>query len=169
MTLSEFNHLTPDLATAEIFKCCSSTTWAKEMIKHRPFKNLSEMDQVNQKIWFSLSENDWLEAFSHHPQIGGNLNALKEKFQSTKTWSAGEQAGVNEAQEETLMELSDMNKKYYEKFGFVFLICATGKSALEMLGELKKRFPNTKETELKNASIEQSKITFIRINKLLEG
>lgn len=167
MTLSELNSCSVDQFKEELFRCCSSKRFVNELTVLRPFKTQIDLEEKASTIWNSLKKEDWLEAFSHHPQIGGDLNKLKEKFQSTKSWSKGEQSGVEEATENTLKELSEYNLEYQKKFGFVFLICATGKTADEMLQFLKERINNTMEQELQNASIEQEKIIKIRINKLL--
>lgn len=113
----------------------------------------------SEKLWFSLGPTDWLEAFSHHPRIG-QKTALNK-------WTSQEQAGVGAAQEATLKNLIKFNEEYEAKFDHVFLICATGKPAAEMLKALQERIQNSPEQELKNACVEQSKITKIRLQKLL--
>ncbi len=119
------------------------------------------------KCWDACLEPDYLEAFSHHPKIG-DIDSLKKKFASTATWASGEQAGVNAADQATLEQLAEGNNLYEEKFGFIFIVCATGKSAAEMLDLLKQRLPNNREDELKIAAAEQHKITLIRLEKLLQ-
>jgi 2-oxo-4-hydroxy-4-carboxy-5-ureidoimidazoline decarboxylase len=113
-----------------------------------------------------MGEADWREAFTHHPRIG-DVSKLREKFASTATWSSQEQKGVSGASEETIQALAQGNRAYEEKFGFIFLVCATGKSAEEMLALLRERMPNDAAAELRIAAGEQAKITRIRLEKLL--
>jgi len=152
-----------DAATA-LKKCCGAPAWVTAMVQARPFENTDTLFQKADALWFDLPENEWLEAFAHHPRIGESQ--LREKFASTAQWSAGEQAGVTRASEEVIQGLAVGNDAYYEKFGFVFLICATGKSAEEMLLALQKRLQNDRVTELQNAAQEHSAITKIRLEKL---
>ena len=113
------------------------------------------------------SEKDWKEAFSHHPKIG-DLESLKKKFSSTAGWASDEQSGVNTASQQIIEALADGNKKYEEKFGYIFIVCAAGKSAEEMLAIFKSRLQNSPEVEIEIAADEQNKITKLRIEKLLE-
>jgi 2-oxo-4-hydroxy-4-carboxy-5-ureidoimidazoline decarboxylase len=106
-----------------------------------------------------------MEAFSHHTKIG-DLKSLQEKFSATKEWASGEQQSVSAATDQVLIELKELNEAYENKFGYIFIICATGKSAEEMLSALKQRILNDGEDELKIAAEEQRKIMHLRINKL---
>ena len=115
-----------------------------------------------------MERQDILEAFSHHPKIGSNLQSLREKFPQTHQWSGQEQAAVNQAAEATLHALADGNRLYEERFGYIFIVCATGKTAEEMLALLQARIHNAPEVELPIAAAEQGKITVIRLNKILE-
>ncbi len=112
-----------------------------------------------------LSDCEWLEAFACHPQIG-DMNSLRMKYAGNREWSAGEQAGVNAADEAILQALANGNAEYKEKFGFIFIVCATGKSAAEMLGILESRLPLSYAEEIVNAAREQRKITHLRIDKM---
>ena len=118
------------------------------------------------RIWQESSEADLLQAFQGHPEIG-DVSTLREKYRNTEKLAGHEQSGVNTASENTLHLLAQGNHDYKEKFGFIFIVCATGKSAEEMLGLLQKRLPNNREQELANAAEEQRKITHIRIEKLI--
>ncbi len=118
-------------------------------------------------IWFSLASADWLEAFAAHPKIGSRKPARLQKKRAAD-WSAGEQAGTNAAAEAVRNELADANRLYEDKFGFIFIVCATGKSADEMLAICRARLGNSIETEMRIAAEEQAKITRIRLDKLLE-
>jgi 2-oxo-4-hydroxy-4-carboxy-5-ureidoimidazoline decarboxylase len=117
-------------------------------------------------IWLKLDRADWLEAFTHHPKIG-DMDSLRAKFATTKEWAAGEQSGVNAANEEVLRGLADGNREYEQRFGHIFIVCATGKSAQEMLTLLRARLHNEADKELRIAAGEQAKITRIRLEKLL--
>ena len=113
-----------------------------------------------------VNEQDWLEAFQGHPMIG-DLNSLKKKYAQGANLSAKEQSGAASASEHVLNELLELNQKYVERFGFIFIVCASGKSALEMLQLLKGRINRSQMQELETASQEQKKITMIRIDNLI--
>lgn len=117
--------------------------------------------------WYECSPDDWKEAFSHHPRIG-DVESLTKKFASTAQWASGEQSGVNAASGKTIEELAEGNRLYEEKFGYIFIVCATGKSAEEMLSLLQARLPNVPTEEIEIAAEEQNKITKLRLQKLLE-
>jgi 2-oxo-4-hydroxy-4-carboxy-5-ureidoimidazoline decarboxylase len=136
------------------------------MLDSLPFANKDDMLNSADSIWRSLNEDDYLQAFEGHPQIG-DVSTLKKKYQSTKSLAAGEQSGVDVASDDVIKQLAEGNKAYLEKFGFIFIVCATGKSAQQMLEMLQARLPNTREQELQNAAEEQRKITRIRLEKLL--
>ena len=131
-----------------------------------PFENTEQLFGEAERIWERCSESDWREAFTHHPKIG-DINSLRAKFANTKTWAAGEQAGVSSASQPVLEDLAEGNRQYEEKFGYIFIICATGKSAGDMLDSLNARLPHLPETEIWIAMREQGKITKIRLEKLL--
>jgi OHCU decarboxylase len=119
------------------------------------------------EIWWSLAAHDWLEAFAAHPQIGGR-RAAREQDAQAQSWSEQEQSGARDAEQSTLDELAAANRAYQEKFGHIFIVCATGKTAAEMLALLRARLPNDAATELRNAAEEQRKITKLRLEKLLK-
>ena len=167
MRLSEINSLSDTEAQETLLRCCGSTRWAERMLQARPYDTLPTLHSLAEKIWWELHREDWLEAFAHHPRIGGDVESLRKKFASTAQWAGDEQSGTRGASEETLQALSRGNTEYEARFGHVFLICATGKSAEEMLAALKQRFPNNPENELRIAAGEQAKITAIRLDKLL--
>lgn len=151
------------------FKCCGSLHFVQKLEESRPFLKEEDLFLKAKEIWFSLQKKDWQEAFSHHPQIGLDSKSLKEKFTKTANWSSKEQSGIEQTTPEVLNELSSLNREYLLKFGFVFLICAFGKSAEFMLCEIKRRILLPLEEEWKNAAHEQSKITELRLQKLLKG
>ena len=137
------------------------------MTKARPFAMLEEIYKSAEDIWFSLSSVDHLEAFASHPKIGSKKAAPKQRVRSAN-WSSGEQSGMNAADENVKNDLAEANRLYLEKFGFIFIVCATGKSAEEMLAICRARLGNSVATELQIAAEEQRKITEIRLNKVLE-
>ncbi|KAM1018787.1 hypothetical protein ACFX13_040981 [Malus domestica] len=150
----------------EFLACCASTKFAKEMAEASPFSSLDEAVTAARDIWFNkVDVNGWLQSFSAHPQIG---NSPSPSSHSTSAqWSKGEQAtAVATATSSSLQELAEWNAKYRQKFGFVFLICASGKSSDGILAELKKRYPNRPIVEFEIAAQEQMKITELRLAKL---
>lgn len=155
------NHITKE----ELSKCCGSVAWVNQLSDLFPFNTTSDLKKASDRIWFSLSEDDWKEAFSHHPKIG-DVGNLKEKFVGTATWAEGEQSGVNAANEQVLKALQKGNEDYEKKFGYIFIVCATGKSAAEMLALLQSRMINNPAFEIRVAAEEQNKITHLRLEKL---
>jgi OHCU decarboxylase len=119
------------------------------------------------EVWQNLSESDWLEAFDAHPRIGGRERAARAQHAQAEGWSEQEQASARDAGQATLDELAAANRAYEEKFGHIFIVCATGKTAGEMLALLHTRLPNDAGAELRIAAAEQSKITRLRLEKLL--
>lgn len=164
MTLDQINKAAPQTVKEEFLRCCGSARWVERMIAQRPFKNEEELFCKSGEIWNRLSREDWLEAFSHHPKIGDTDSF---KFAGTKQWAKGEQSGVHSAPDEILKGLIEGNKSYEQKFGHIFIVCATGKSADEMLSLLQGRLKNAAAAEIKIAAEEQNKITHIRLEKLL--
>ena len=166
MTLESLNSLTISDANEQFETCCGAANWVEKMNQNRPFQNKEDLYQKAESIWYSLSSKDWLEAFTHHPKIG-NIDSLRKKFHNTKSISEDEQSGINDAAESTLKDLAESNQLYQNKFGFIFIICATGKSADEMLALIKIRLNNNANAEMRNAAKEQNKITQLRLEKLL--
>lgn len=167
MTLEEFNRLPAGDAEAALTQCCAARDWVHAIAAARPFADIAQVLQKADQIWRSMDEKNYLEAFSAHPQIG-NVASLLEKYSSTKTMAAGEQSAVATASNETLHRLAENNRAYLAKFGFIFIVCATGKSAQEMLELLQARLPNSRDQELANAAEEQRKITALRLKKCLD-
>jgi 5-hydroxyisourate hydrolase/2-oxo-4-hydroxy-4-carboxy-5-ureidoimidazoline decarboxylase len=163
MTLSAFNNLDKETIAKELFSCCGSSNWVSHMLKSVPFESEKTLVEKATTIWYNeCDSNDWLESFSHHPKIG-DKKSLTEKFASK------EQASVASAAEEVIEALAKANTDYENKFAFIFIVCATGKSAKEMLLLLNDRLSNNKESELNIAMGEQHKITLIRFKKLLDN
>jgi len=164
--LAWLNSLPPVEAEKELLQCCGSTRWAQQMAAARPFKTLEALLASADTIWWSLDRNDWLEAFRSHPKIGEKKAADPVSTQASQ-WSGQEQAGVATASQETVDSLATLNRAYEEKFGFIFIICATGKTSAEMMSSLRERLEHDAVDELPIAAAEQSKITALRLNKLL--
>lgn len=157
----------PDREAEQAFlDCCGSTEWARLMTERRPYPMLNDLFQAARSTWFKLSRGDWLEAFAAHPKIG-EKKAAKGRGRAAK-WSCGEQSGVAKADSSALAELAEANLLYEQKFGFIFIICASGRDASEILAICKARSRNSVETELQIAAEEQAKITELRLEKLLE-
>ena len=167
MNFSDFQILPIEDAEEALLRCCGSQNWANKMAQSRPFGSLEAMHKEATRIWEDLKVQDWLEASEHHPRIG-DRQALAALNASTRIWSANEQAGLEVAEEQILDRLASGNEKYSQRFGYVFLVCATGKSALEMLNLLEARINNSPELELQIAQQEQQKIMLLRLDKMFE-
>jgi len=167
MTLHELNTLPKQQLIEELTKCCGSSAWVNKMLPFFPADDLVELLEDAEEQWFKCSEEDWKEAFAQHPKIG-DIDSLNKKFSSTAHWASGEQIGVGNASPETIKALAAENKRYEEKFGYIFIVCATGKPADEMLAMLQTRLQNSPEVEIEIAADEQNKITKLRLEKLLE-
>jgi 2-oxo-4-hydroxy-4-carboxy-5-ureidoimidazoline decarboxylase len=166
MTLPDLNALPPTARAEALVTCCGAAAWVAALNQQFPFATAEALFTADSQVWQNLTETDWREAFTHHPKIG-DVQALREKFASTATWAAGEQGAVRQALPETLAALAAGNEAYEQKFGYIFIVCATGKSAAEMLALLQARLPNEASQEIKIAMGEQAKITRLRLKKLL--
>lgn len=164
--LEILNASSEDEAIEELTRCCGSSSWVEKMLARRPFHSVEELFSAADDIWFKLAPQDWVEAFSHHPRIG-DVDSLRAKFASTASWCENEQKGVSQATEDVLHQLAKLNDAYFEKYGYIFIVCATGKTADQMLEILKARMPNNNDDEIKVAAGEQAKITKIRLEKLV--
>ena len=164
--LMSLNGLSPAEAEAALMRCCGSTRWAQRMAQARPFVSRAHLHGQSSWIWWQLDDSDWLEAFTHHPVIGASPEALRARFAGTAVWSGDEQSGVRQADEETLLALAESNQAYLDRFGYIFIVCATGLTAAEMLHRLRVRLPHKAENEIRIAAGEQEKITRIRLDKL---
>ena len=162
MTLSEFNKLNNDEAAKQLATCCGSSKWVSLMMQGLPFAAENDLVSKAETAWYGqCAEADWLEAFTHHPKIG-DVKSLSEKF------AGKEQGSVGAASKDIIDALAKANVDYENKFGFIFIVCATGKTASEMLRLLLDRINNNKEEELNIAMAEQHKITILRFKKLME-
>src|SRR5260370_40588448 len=166
MKLDELNRLPSERAEAEFLKCCGSTRWAQSITQARLFPSVAGLLQKADELCSALSEEDWLEAFRAHPQIGEQTAAAAQSEQ-TRRWSAQEQSGVQDATSATKAALAEGNREYEQRFGFIFIVCASGKSSEEIFGILQSRLRNDRAVELRIAADEQRKITKLRLEKLL--
>ena len=166
MKLEDFNKQNREKAGQDLFKCCGSKTWVNKIMENYPFNSIEDLKISSDRSWFSCKKEDWLEAFSHHPKIGDQSGADK-KHSSTAEWAKQEQSTIKDAGQIILSELVKANQSYENKFGFIFIVCATGKTANEMLKLLNERLNNEPEKEIQIAINEQNKITHLRLEKLL--
>lgn len=164
--LQRLNNWNEKTAWDALLKCCGASKWALRVMNARPFADLEALEAASERAFSTLEAIDWREAFSHHPQLG-DLASLRQKFAATSEWASGEQAGTQAAPEVVLGELAQKNQEYLDKFGFIFILCAMGKSAAEMLAALQARIGNDAPTELQNAAEQQKQITRLRLEKLL--
>jgi 2-oxo-4-hydroxy-4-carboxy-5-ureidoimidazoline decarboxylase len=178
MKLDDLNALDVARAARALLQCCGSTRWAARMAAARPFAEIDGAALSADEIWSALDEADWLEAFAAHPRIGSDASERSDGpgespraggVDQDKTWAAEEQARVADAAPGLRERLAARNREYEARFGYIFIVCATGKSAAEMLGLLESRMTNDPHTELRVAANEQRKITRLRLAKLLDG
>lgn len=167
MTLDALNRAPRAAAATAFERCCGARVWVERMCEARPFADHAALFAAAERSAAALARADWLEAFAHHPRIGDRA-ALRERFASTAAWVGEEQRGAARASGETLAALVAANRAYEEKFGYIFVVCATGKSADEMLVLLEARLANDAAGELRVAAGEQMKIARLRLEKLLE-
>ena len=198
MTLNELNTLNDEQAIAALLQCCGSSRWAQLMAAARPFANPVAMAAAADRIWASLGASDYLEAFAAHPKIGSGGSGLPRgsgrsdrsrgpvlselgvarvegpalselEVARVEGWSDEEQAGVRSASVDVQQRLADANRDYEARFGYIFIVCATGKTAAEMLALLEARLHHAPDEERAVAADEQRKITRLRLLKLLAG
>ena len=164
--LTRWNQLDEDTAAAEILPCCGSMRWARELARKRPVVNETDLFHYSDTVCLNLAQEDWNEAFCSHPRIG-KRTAPKATLQSAE-WSKQEQGSVSDADDETRARLEQGNKRYEERFGRIFIVCASGKSALDILAILERRLQNDAQVELREAAEQQRQITQLRLRKWLE-
>ena len=166
LALEGLNRLPVEEARAALARCCGARAWVEGMCASRPWRDRASLLAAAERIAGTLEREDWLEAFSHHPRIG-DREALRKRFATTAAWARAEQQGAAAASEATLDAIADGNQAYERRFGYIFIVCATGKSADEMLTLLRARLANDPAAELENAAREQRAITRLRLEKLL--
>ncbi len=166
MTIDELDALTARDAESALRACCGSSRWVSEMVSRRPFGTVDALLGAADEEWSRTGPADWLEAFSHHPRIGQTAGAATQSARAA-AWSAGEQAAATQANSDVYERLSEMNRTYEDRFGHIYIICATGRTADQMLRIAEERLANDPDTELRIAAEEQRKITELRLRKLI--
>ena len=166
--LARWNNLSAIDAASEILPCCGSNAWAAAMASKRPLQNDAALLAACDEIWRGLGEADWLEAFRSHPRIGES-HAEKAVGAQSSAWSEQEQLKATTADEAVKTALKWGNREYEQKFGRIFIVCATGQSASEILEILRRRLHNDDAAELQQAAEEQRQIMRIRLNKWIAG
>ena len=165
--LDWLNAAAPTEAAVALFRCCGCAGWASAVAAARPFRSPEALRSTAEHEWSKASRADILEAFSHHPRIG-DRESLRARFPATHAWSASEQSEAAAADDRTLEDLARANREYEERFGHIFIVCASGRTASEILSSLRARLGNDPAEELKIAAGEQMKITRLRLDKLLQ-
>jgi 2-oxo-4-hydroxy-4-carboxy-5-ureidoimidazoline decarboxylase len=162
--LQQLNTLPCKEAERWFSQACASQKWISGMAKKRPYDTLQDLISCAKEVWKTCGVEDYQQAFEAHPMIG-DVNSLRAKFAATKSLASKEQSGADDASEQTLHELSELNHQYLQKNGFIFIICASGLSAQTMLNALRIRISNEQSAEFENAAAEQIKITLLRLQK----
>lgn len=152
-------------AAALLRTCCGASRWVDRMLARRPFRSRDTLLQAAREEWLALSPPDWKEAFSHHPKLG-DREALRTRFSTTRMLSADEQAGVTGAPDDVLDALAEGNRRYEQKFGYIFIADASGQPAEALLAALQVRLKNDPASELLRAAEEQAKITVHRLQRI---
>jgi 2-oxo-4-hydroxy-4-carboxy-5-ureidoimidazoline decarboxylase len=175
MRLEDLNALDADAAARELLRCCGSSRWAERMAVLRPFAGAEALADAAESVFATLDRADWLAAFAAHPKIGaggsgrpGGVDGSGSADGPDADWSQQEQAGAAVVPDATRLRLGEANRDYEARFGYIFIVCATGKSAAEMLDVLERRMGNDPETEIRIAANEQRKITHLRLMKLVD-
>jgi 2-oxo-4-hydroxy-4-carboxy-5-ureidoimidazoline decarboxylase len=167
ITVAELDMMPEPAAAQALADCCASSRWVSGMLAARPFGSPDAVLSSADRIWNSLNKSDWLEAFAHHPPIGEQTGAISQGERGA-AWSSGEQAGVAAAGDDVRHALAATNQEYERRFGYIYIVCATGKTPERMLELARARLHNDAATEIRVAAEEQRKITRIRLQKLLE-
>jgi OHCU decarboxylase len=168
VSVGELDRMPATRAAELLSSCCGSSRWVERMVARRPFGSSGAMRTAADEIWRALEPRDWREAFSRHPRIGERAGAIPQGERGS-TWSAREQAGMDAAAGDVRQELARANREYEERFGYVYIVFASGKTADEMLALCRARLGNDPETELPVAAEEQRKIMQLRLSRLTEG
>lgn len=163
--LQTWNAAEADAALDTMIACCAARRWCAAMVALRPVDSVAELSEAADRIWGTMEEPDWLQAFAAHPRIGDRKPAHATR--KSAAWSTEEQSSTNAAAEKVLAELAEGNARYEERFGFTYIVCATGKSAEEMLAILNRRLSSDRASELREAAEQQRQITQIRLGKWL--
>jgi 2-oxo-4-hydroxy-4-carboxy-5-ureidoimidazoline decarboxylase len=166
--LARWNSLDPADAAREVLPCCGSQAWATSLAARRPIADEASLIRTSSSIWLAVPEEAWQEAFNSHPRIGQKhpqTHATKESL----NWSSEEQRSALSTDDVTSLALEEANRRYEQKFGRIFIVCAAGKSPAEILANLEARMQNDAATELREAAEQQRQITQLRLSRWLES
>jgi 2-oxo-4-hydroxy-4-carboxy-5-ureidoimidazoline decarboxylase len=166
LSIAELDAMPEGAAAALLAECCGSSRWVRAMVARRPFGRRERVRSAAEEIWRSLDPADWKEAFAHHPRIGEERSAAPQGPQG-RAWSRAEQAGMRQAGDQVRAALASANREYERRFGYGYLVCATGRTADELLAMARERLGNEPGRELAIAAEEQRKITALRLERLL--
>jgi 2-oxo-4-hydroxy-4-carboxy-5-ureidoimidazoline decarboxylase len=166
--LVRWNSLDPATAAREALPCCGSQAWAAALASKRPIASESSLVETSSSVWLSLPEEAWHEAFDSHPRIG-QKHAQTRATEESLRWSAQEQRTALSEDDAAKLALEDANRRYEQRFGRIFIVCATGKSSTEILAILESRMNNDAATELREAAEQQRQITELRLHRWLES
>jgi 2-oxo-4-hydroxy-4-carboxy-5-ureidoimidazoline decarboxylase len=158
--LAAWNEADESTAMDAMLACCAAHRWAEAMVALRPYSNVESLSLTADEVWSTMEEPDWMEAFAAHPRIG-------EQKADASAWSQQEQSSTANADQQVLADLANGNAQYEQRFGFTYIVCATGKSAEEMVAILRRRLTNDREAELREAAEQQRQIMQIRLGKWL--
>jgi 2-oxo-4-hydroxy-4-carboxy-5-ureidoimidazoline decarboxylase len=166
--LAQWNSLDPDSAAREALSCCGSHAWAAALASRRPIADEASLVKISSDVWLTLPHEDWQEAFDSHPRIG-QRQAQAHATEESLRWSAQEQSATLSEDAATKLALAEANRRYEQKFGRIFIVCATGKTSTEMLAILESRIKNDAATELVESAEQQRQITELRLHRWLES
>lgn len=166
MTVEELNNASEADARQALEACCGSSRWIEGMVAGRPFRSVEDVLSAADEVWAGTAREDWLEAFAHHPRIGETKSAIRQGALASQ-WSGGEQSSVGASAFSVQERLAEANRVYEDRFGHIYIVCATGRTAEEMLDIALTRLNNDPDTEIRVAAEEQRRITQLRLRKLL--
>lgn len=166
--LAKWNALDAESAAREVVPCCGSSAWAAQLAAKRPIADEPSLLETSNTIWFSLPEEAWQQAFDSHPRIG-QKHAQTQATEESLRWSAQEQHAAVSEDAAPKLALEQANHRYEQRFGRIFIVCATGKTAREILSILEQRMTNDPSTELREAAEQQRQITELRLRRWLES
>ncbi|MGH7565567.1 MAG: 2-oxo-4-hydroxy-4-carboxy-5-ureidoimidazoline decarboxylase [Gemmatimonadota bacterium] len=162
--LARLNALPPDAAEAALCEVCGAHRWTSAVAAARPFANFSALAGAAEAAWDALSREGWIEAFATHPRIGEDHRVSDGK---ASAWSRAEQVGMAAAEDVTRAELAEAQREYERKFGWTYIVCATGRTAEEMRADCRARLANDPDAEIAVAAAEERRIGRLRLMRLL--
>jgi 2-oxo-4-hydroxy-4-carboxy-5-ureidoimidazoline decarboxylase len=165
--LARWNEADSESALDAMLACCGAQRWASAMIAQRPIANETELHNAADRSWDRMNEEDWMQAFACHPRIGERK--ISHVSSQSSTWSSEEQSSINSTADAVLAQLAEGNARYESRYGFTYIVCATGKSPEEMLSILNRRLSSDRSLELREAAEQQRQIIHIRLRKWLES